>query len=255
MGTQRRSGPMTIQAIRDLQDGVIGRVYCASGSYAILRDSIGKGRLVDVPPHLDYELWQGPAPRRPYVDNRIHYNWHWLWHWGNGELGNNGVHILDLCRWGLRVDYPIRVTSSGGRYRFDDDQQTPDTHMVGFEFDNETAITWRGLSCNRHGSNFVTFYGENGTLELDSNGAHVICDAHDKEVKRVLGGSIGDSEHYANFLSAIRNDNPLNLNAEIEQGHISTLLCHLGNIAQRTGNSLKCRASDEKEEEGEGGRG
>ena len=99
---------------------------------------------------LDYDLWQGPAPRTPYLDNRIHYNWHWFWHWGNGELGNNGIHALDLCRWGLGVEFPTTVVSSGGRYRFHDDQETPDTHVATFEFPGGKQITWQGLSCNKH---------------------------------------------------------------------------------------------------------
>ncbi|MCH7687783.1 MAG: gfo/Idh/MocA family oxidoreductase, partial [Planctomycetes bacterium] len=199
------------------------------------------------PSHIDYELWQGPAPRVPYHEfvgnkngNRFHYNWHWLWHWGNGELGNNGIHTLDLCRWGVDVDYPIRVTSSGGRYRYDDDQQTPDTHTVCFEFEGGKQITWEGVSCNTHSSGFVKFYGEKGTLALDSNGSYIVYDDHDKVVQEQKSNSRGDAEHIANFLAAIRNDKPLELNAEIEIGHKSTLLCHLGNIAQRTGRTMNC---------------
>ena len=244
MGTQRRSGPGTIQGIQKLHKGVIGRVYLVRAFYASARGSIGKGKETGVPAHVDYDLWQGPAPRVPYRSNVVHYNWHWFWHWGNGELGNNGVHTLDLCRWGLGVDYPIRVNSSGGRYRFEDDQQTPDTHNVSFEFEGRRAITWQGLSCNRHSADFVTFYGENGTLALESNGGHTIYDSRDKVVERVKSSSRGDAEHIANFLAAIRNEKPLKLNAEIEKGHKSTLLCHLGNIAQRTGRTLNCDPSN-----------
>ena len=166
MGSQRRSGPGTIEAIEQLREGAIGRVYLARCWYNATRGPIGKGKVTSVPSNLDYDLWQGPAPRRPYVDNLVHYNWHWRWHWGNGELGNNGVHTLDLCRWGLGVDYPVHVTSDGGRYRFDDDQETPDTHTVCFEFDGRRSISWQGLSCNPHGDGFVTFYGEDGALDL-----------------------------------------------------------------------------------------
>jgi predicted dehydrogenase len=240
MGTQRRSGPGTQEAMQKLKEGAIGRVYLVRSYYTNMRGPIGQGRAADPPENLDYELWQGPAPHVPYMDNRVHYNWHWFWHWGNGELGNNGVHTLDLCRWGADVDYPIRVASSGGRYRFDDDQETPDTHSVCYEFPGNRQITWQGLSCSQHGDGFVTFIGEGGALELDSNGTHVIYDERDKEVSRTPSPSLGDSEHLENFLSAIRNEQPESLNAEIEKGHKSTLLCHLGNIAHRTGRTLQC---------------
>lgn len=246
MGSQRRSGPQTIEAIQKLHEGVIGRVYLVRAWYNSARGPIGIGKAADVPKNLDYDLWQGPAPRVPYVDNRIHYNWHWLWHWGNGELGNNGIHTLDLCRWGMDVDYPIRVTSSGGRYHFEDDQQTADTHTVSFEFEGKRAISWQGLSCNRHGNGtgFVTFYGDKGSLELDQKGGHIVYDGADKRIEEVSGKSRGDAEHITNLLDAIRNDTPLKLNAEIEKGHKSTLLCHLGNIAHRTGRTLNCSSSN-----------
>lgn len=241
MGSQRRSGAGTIEAIHKLHAGVIGRVYLARSWYNADRPSIGRGKEVPVPGHLNYDLWQGPAPRRPYLDNVVHYNWHWRWHWGNGELGNNGIHTLDLCRWGLNVDYPIRVVSSGGRYHHaEDDQETPDTHAVSFEFADRRQITWEGLSCNRHGSGFVTFYGDQGTLELDSDGNYFVYDLQDKRTAEAKNHSRGDTEHLLNLITAIRTDQPLQLNAEILEGYKSTLLCHLGNIAQRTGRTLNC---------------
>ncbi len=245
MGTQRRSSEGIIEGIAKLHEGAIGRVYCARSWYASARGETGKTIPAEIPAELNYDLWQGPAPRIPYAENRVPYKWHWFWHWGNGELGNNGVHALDLCRWGLGVDYPIRVTSTGGRYVFNDDQQTPDTSTVALEFDNKQLITWDGLSCNRHdGANdFATFYGENGTLSIKSGGGYIQYDNKDKVVKEV-GGNRGDDEHILNFLTAIRNDTPLALNAEIEEGHKSTLLCHLGNIAQRTGRAMTCRNND-----------
>jgi predicted dehydrogenase len=244
MGAQRRSSPGTIEAMQKLHEGIIGRVYLVRSWYNNLRASIGTGKATAVPAGLDYDLWQGPAPRTPYVDNRIPYNWHWFWHWGNGELGNNGVHALDLCRWGLGVDFPTRVTSSGGRYRWEDDQETPDTHTVCLEFEGRRQITWEGLSCNKHDGKFVTFYGENGALALEGNGTYTVFDAQDKEVGKFGTSSVGDNEHIVNLLDAIRNDQPLALNAEIAEGHKSTLLCHLGNIAHRTGRTLNCDAAN-----------
>jgi len=239
VGTQRRSSPTITEAIDLIRAGEIGRVYSARATYASARVSIGVGKPAPVPDHLNYELWQGPAPRRDYLDNRVHYNWHWFWHWGNGELGNNGVHTLDLCRWGLGVDYPVHVTSIGGRYVFDDDQETPDTHNVGFAFDDEKLITWQGHSCNRHGEDFVNFYGETGTITLTGNGAYTVYDKQNNVVKEAEGVR-GDVEHIANFLSAVRDDSAGGLTAGIEEANPSTHLCHLGNIAQRTGRALEC---------------
>jgi predicted dehydrogenase len=238
MGNQRRSWPRVIEAIEALRKGEIGRVYLAESWYQNNRGTTGVGKAVQPPKGLDYDLWQGPAPRRPFRDNYLHYKWHWFWHWGNGELGNNGVHIIDLCRWGLGVDYPVRVTSSGGRYRFQDDQETPDTHVVNFEFDGRKQITWTGLSCSRQpGRGYhALFHGENGTLALSDSG-YTIYDPAGKE-RRSEKVQAGDAVHFANFLDAIRNGT--RLSSEIEEAHKSTLLCHLGNIAHRTGHSLRC---------------
>jgi predicted dehydrogenase len=243
VGTQRRSSASFRTAIELLHAGEIGRVYSSRATYASLRGSIGTGKPAEVPESLDYDLWQGPAPRTPYIDNRIPYNWHWFWHWGNGELGNNGVHYLDICRWGLGVDFPIRVTSCGGRYCFDDDQETPDTHAVSFAFEDEKMITWQGHSCNLFGSDVMNFYGEGGTLSLGGEGEFTLYDRNNKVI-RSEEGSRGDTEHIVNFLTAIREDNPMALNAEIEVHNPGTLLCHLGNIAQRTGRTLQCDASN-----------
>jgi predicted dehydrogenase len=239
MGNQRRSWPKIIEGIEQVRAGAIGRPYLAESWYNNNRPSIGKGKAVPPPEGLDYELWQGPAPRRPFHDNYLHYNWHWFWHWGNGELGNNGVHMIDVCRWGLGVDYPVRVSSAGGRYRFDDDQETPDTHVVSFEFDGRRSISWEGLSRSQGTggrSAEVLFHGEEGSLAINGGG-YTVYDPKGKEVKKV-GGAGGDEVHLRNFLDAIRGGKPLN--SEIEEGYKSTLLCHLGNIAHRTGRSLRC---------------
>jgi predicted dehydrogenase len=241
MGTQRRSSPTIIEAMQKLHSGAIGRVYSARCCFSSLRQSIGKGNPTAVPSHVDYELWQGPAPRRPYIDNLVHYNWHWRWHWGNGELGNNGIHVVDLARWGLQVDYPNRVVSSGHRYRFQDDQETPDTHVVAYEFGNASQITWQGMSHNKHYSPFISFFGEQGTLEMGIMGEYKIFDARDKEVENVEAPVLwGRTEHAENYIHAIRNDDRGLLNQEIESGHKSTMLSHLGNIAHRTGRTIEC---------------
>jgi predicted dehydrogenase len=239
LGTQRRSAAKVTEAIEALHGGVIGRVYLAQAWYTNNRPSIGKGREVPVPAGLDYELWQGPAPRRPFHNNYLHYNWHWFWNWGNGELGNNGIHYMDVCRWGLGVDYPVRVGSAGGRYRYTDDQETPDTQVATFDFADRRTITWEGLSCNRlpTGQTLdILFQGENGSLALDDRGFRVY-DVKGR-LMREVSGSVRDRDHANNFIEAIRHG--VRLNAEIEEGHKSTLLCHLGNIAYRIGRTLHC---------------
>src|SRR5690606_25097581 len=148
MGNQRRSWPNVVAAIRELHQGVIGRAYFARTWYTNNRASIGTGKQVAVPDWLDYDLWQGPAPRRAYQDNILHYNWHWFWHWGTGEALNNGTHFVDIARWGLQVDLPTSVSSSGGRYRYQDDWETPDTQVINLEFADKSLITWEGRSCN-----------------------------------------------------------------------------------------------------------
>jgi predicted dehydrogenase len=237
-GTQRRSWPKVAEAIQRLREGVIGRLIMSRGWYNNRRGSIGRGTPAPIPANLNYDLWQGPAPERPFRSNILHYNWHWFWHWGTAELGNNGIHALDICRWGLGVDYPTRVTSAGGRYHFDDDQETPDTHLCTFEFPDNKIIAWEGRSCHPHGfegSGFgISFFGEGGSL-LITDAGYRILDKNDKEIQKVTGPA-GDADHFKNFLNCIRDGKrPV---ADIEEAHKSTILCHLGNIAYRTGRSL-----------------
>ncbi|HWY87576.1 MAG TPA: Gfo/Idh/MocA family oxidoreductase [Gemmataceae bacterium] len=239
MGNQRRSWPKVIEGIEEVRKGAIGRAYFAQAWYINNRPSIGRGKAEAPPKGLDYDMWQGPAPRRPFHSNYLHYNWHWFWHWGNGELGNNGIHMIDVCRWGLGVDAPVRVTSAGGRYRFEDDQETPDTQLVSYEFEGRKAINWEGLSCSRLPAGQiadVVFHGETGTLAI-RGGGYTVHDVSGKELRRERGPS-DDALHLANFLNGIRTG--ARLNSEIEEGAKSTLLCHLGNIAHRTGRALQC---------------
>jgi len=245
MGTQRRSAPGTRLAMDRLHSGAIGNIRLARCYYNSLRGSIGEGAEAEPPSELDYDLWQGPAPRVPYRTNVVPYNWHWFWHWGGGELANNGVHGLDLCRWGLQVDFPNRVVSSGGRYWFDDDQETPDVHSVCFEFADEQQITWDALSCNKHRANyFCAFYGDAGALELEENGRFRLYDRDDRLVEEAGEPSGGQAEHLQNFIDAIRANDSSLLNQPISEGHRSTLLCHLGNIAHRTGETVLCDSAN-----------
>ncbi len=252
MGNQRRSWPNVAQAIQEIHGGAIGRPYFVKGWYTNNRPSIGIGKEAPVPAWLNYDLWQGPAPRRAFKDNILHYNWHWFWHWGTGEALNNGTHMLDLMRWGLGVTYPTKVTSSGGRYRYKDDWQTPDTQVISLEFPNNTAMTWEGRSCNGRtveGTSVgVIFYGETGSVLIESGNSYKVFDLENKLVKAVKNDLVIDPRnrmdpsqaldaiHIQNFFDGIKKGTALA--SDIVGGHQSTLLAQLGNIALRTGGML-----------------
>jgi predicted dehydrogenase len=237
MGNQRRSYAAMMEAVEKLRNGVIGRLTAARCWYDSARPSIGRGMEAPLPEWLDYNLWQGPVPDRPYKDNLVHYNWHWMWHWGGGELANNGVHSLDVARWGLGVDHPVRVTYNGGRYHYDDDQETPDTGSAVFDF-GHAVITWEQSSCHPRKSDansFVKFYGEGGVMAMTSAG-YTVFDIKGKEMEQNPGKG-SDVPHFSNFVDCIRHGG--RLNSEIEEGQKAALLCHLGNIAYRTGRTLR----------------
>ncbi len=254
MGSQRRTFSNVKDMISKLHNGVIGRVYFARGWYVNNRKSIGKGNVVAVPQNLDFDLWQGPAPRREYKSNLIHYNWHWFWHWGTGEALNNGTHELDVIRWGLGVDYPDKVVSGGGRFQFQDDWETPDTQTITYNFPNNTACTWEGRSCNNYPSEGsgrgVIFYGEKGTIVYPGANSYKIFDNTNKLVSEMNDDTPFDASnqvsplekldglHLLNFVEAIREKEKIN--APILEGHKSTLLPQLGNIAFRVGRTLNC---------------
>ena len=252
MGNQRRSWPNVAGAIAELHAGVIGRPYFAKTWYTNNRASIGIGKETSVPEWLNYDLWQGPAPRKAYKDNLIHYNWHWFWHWGTGEALNNGTHMIDLARWGLNVEYPTKVNSTGGRYMYQDDWQTPDTQVINLEFENKSMISWEGRSCNgksiEANSVGIIFYAEQGSMVIESGNSYKIYDLKNNLVKEVKNNFTVDARnlsdpsqnldalHILNFFDGIRLGTKLN--SDIVSGHQSTLLVQLGNISQRVGRSL-----------------
>lgn len=254
VGNQRRSFPNVIKAMEEIKSGSIGKVRYAKSWYVNNRPSIGTGKVVPVPDYLDWDLWQGPAPRvADFKDNFIHYNWHWFWNWGTGEALNNGTHFVDILRWGLGVDYPTKVDSIGGRYRFQDDWQTPDTQLITFQFGDEASFSWEGRSCNTmpvDGYGVGTaFYGETGTLFIGGGNEYKIADIKGKTIKEVksdlkfeTGNLLNPSEkldafHFRNWFDAIRKGTKLN--SGIVDACISTQLVQLGNIAQRVGHSLQ----------------
>src|SRR6516225_2682222 len=241
VGTQRRSGPHFASARELVRSGKLGKIPYARTWIAGNRPSIGHVKDGPVPKGVDYNLWLGPAPERPFNANRFHYQWHWFWDYGTGELGNNGIHALDLARWLLDLDAPVRISSGGGKFFYDDDQQTPDTHLVTYDFPN-CSVSWEHRIWSRTGilgqSWGVALYGERGVLIFDNRGWHVEdgIEASDKSVNF-------ERPHLRNFIDCIKSGR--RPNADIEEGHKSTRLCHLGNIAYRTGHTLRFDAKTE----------
>lgn len=240
VGTQRRSMDHVKEAVAYVHSGDLGKVGMARAWIHQQRRPIGHGTPGPVPAGVDYAMWQGPAPDRPFTANRFHYNWHWFWNWGTGELGNNGIHGLDVARWGLGVDAPRTVTSGGGKFVFDDDQEVPDTQVVTWEFP-EACLVWEHRMWSKHGTENlgfgIAFYGDKGTLLVDEKGWRVEDPDGGTPAKPVGGkASNGMAAHVQNFLDCVRSrDKP---NADIEIAHLSTRLCHLGNIAHRVGRKL-----------------
>ena len=256
MGSQRRSIGNVQQLVQEIHDGIIGRVFLAQCFYARRRPPIGFGKAVPPPKELDWDLWQGPAPRTAYRDNVAPYNWHWFWRWGTGEALNNGTHYLDVARWALDVTYPIKASSFGGRWHDVglDDWEAPDTQEIQLEFPGGRGISWFGRSCSTYGApgykaNGNIFYGNQGTIDYDGGGAYTVYDLDNKPLKTVgedpakktnLTNSTDpglDDHHAQNFIESIRGNTKLN--APILEGFRSTLLGQLGNIAQRTGHTLQ----------------
>jgi predicted dehydrogenase len=251
MGNQQRSAATSILAINDIRKGIIGEVYKGEAYYSNNRGSIGIGKEIAVPKTLDWDLWQGPAPREAYKDNVHPYNWHWFRNWGTGEIHNNGTHEIDICRWALGVDLPESVTSFGGKYTYQDDWEFVDNQQVTFNYPNDKFITWTGhsrgvLQPQRPGRG-TTIYGSKGSIQLDRN-FYKLYDLQGNLIKSELEksqsattntqglGSL-DVNHVGNFFAAIRKD--LSLNADIQDASISTMLCHLGNMAQDAGETLQ----------------
>jgi predicted dehydrogenase len=258
MGNQQRSARTSILAINDIRAGIIGDVYKGEAYYSNSREDIGHGQVVEVPGALDWELWQGPAPRENYRDNIHPYNWHWFRNWGTGEVHNNGTHEIDICRWALGVDLPSSVTSFGGTYTYDDDWEYPDNQQVTFKYGDDKFITWTGhsrgiIQPNQPGRG-VTIYGSKGVITLDRNGYELFgldgspLKSESEESESATTDTMGegqlDVDHVANFFDAIRKNTVLR--APIADASVSTMLCHLGNMAQDAGETLKIDQSTGK---------
>jgi len=262
-GTQIRSAPAIQEAIRKLQEGVIGDLYMARGLCFKWRDTIGRASEESVPEGVHYDLWTGPAPLKPFTRNRFHYKWHWIWDTGNGDLGNQGVHQIDVARWGLGVKFPSRVSANGGHFMFDDDQQTPNTLNCAFEFDlpggkrkllefevrhwitdNEAGIGRGNLT-----TGIKRFFGHRNTIGNVFHGSGGYLATGDEDASSYeswLGhdekpGPRGHQggDHFANFIDCVRSRKKEDLAAPIQEGHISSALVHLANVSYRLGRSLR----------------
>jgi predicted dehydrogenase len=242
MGTQQRSSPHTIEIVDKIHNGLIGRAYLGKAWYSNQRKSIGIGQEAPVPPQLDWDLWQGPVPRRPYKDNIQPYNWHWFKIYGTGEALNNGTHEVDVCRWALGVDYPQRIASSGGRYHFKDDWQFYDTLVTSFEYDDK-MISWEGKCCqgmryyNRDRGS--TIMGTTGSVLID-RGGYEIYDLKGSKTSEFKPGKESSSSdltgrdsmtdlHFANFIAAIRKGEKLN--APVAIGNVAVTMLQLSNVS------------------------
>ena len=240
VGFQNRSSPALQEAMEKIREGLIGEVYMARGLCFKWRKTIGRAKVEAVPPGIHYDLWIGPAPSRPFTRNRFHYEWHWQWDYGNGDIGNQGPHQLDLARWGLGVGLPRKVQCMGGHFLFEDDQETPNVQTASFEYpDQKKLLTFevRHWISNSEGDSQVGvfIYGSEGYVEISKYNAYRTFLGRKREPGpgREEGGN-----HYVNFIDAVRSRKPQHLNSEIEEGHISSSLAHLANIAYRTGRSL-----------------
>ena len=252
IGHQSRSLPFKIEAIQRLREGVIGELYMAKGLCFKRRKSIGSTTASPVPPGVDYDIWLGPAQPREFKRNRFHYNWHWHWAFGNGDIGNQGVHEMDVARWGLGLDgLPGNVHSAGGHYVYDDDQETPNTQHAVFEYGRQlmqfevrglmTGGECRLLEDSGGGAHTigVLFFGSDGYLTVSNRGYQTYLGE-----KRVPGpsGEAGDEDgtalHFENFRKAAISRRVSELNCDVLEGHLSAALCHLANISYRTGDKL-----------------
>ena len=263
VGTQSRSDQVVIEAMNFLHSGKLGELYMARGVYFGPRESIGRKPDSEIPDGVNWDLFLGPAPYRPFNENRFHYTWHWFWDTGTTDLGNNGVHIMDKARWGLQKRvHPRKAHCAGGYYVFDSDQETPNTQVVTYEYDDGVILECeiRNLYTNLEQEMVVGnfFYSSEGWMKLDGNGFQTFfgrknepgpalskndlaADPLDRQ-----GAHKGTDPHFVNFVDCVRSRRWQELNADIQEGHMSTAICHLGNISYRTGRTLEFNPYSEK---------
>jgi predicted dehydrogenase len=245
VGTQSRSTEHVAQAMEKLRNGAIGDILVAKAWNSQLRRNIGKLRPTDPPAELDYDLWVGPAPMRPYQANLLHASWRWWYEFGCGDMGNDGVHDLDIARWGLGAEtHPTKVAALGGKYFFDDDQQFPDTQYVLFEYASDGSRKKQLIFEQRIWSPYVqeghengnAFYGTKGMMILGKHNGWQIFGPRNEPGEK-MASDLQPTLHHRNFLDCVRDGK--HPHADIQIGHLSAALCHLGNIATRFGRTLQ----------------
>jgi predicted dehydrogenase len=243
MGNYPRSSPHLRSGIEFVRSGKMGKARLGRCIWYSKRPSIGKKQDAPVPPGVDYDLWLGPAPERPFNPNRFHYNWHWNWDYGGGEIANNGIYLLDTARWGLgKAGHPARVLSLGGRFGEEDDGQTPNTQLALYDYgDVRILMEIRGLPTDKF-RNITT-----GTLIECEKGVLV---ASTKETAaytpegELIERFTGEGDHFRNFVDAVKSRKREALNSEVLDGHLSTSLCHLANISYRLGEKRETVRAD-----------
>lgn len=249
VGDQQRSSDYTIEMMKKIHDGYIGAPYMARAFYVNTRQSMGHGKPAPVPENLNWDLWQGPAPRHDYVDNVHPYNWHWLRRYGTGETLNNGTHEVDVCRWALQAEYPVTVTATGGRFQYQDDWEFYDTLVTNFGYADK-LLTWDGRCAQgmkvygrERGS---VIMGTKGTVVIDRDGYDVF-DWKGKQIDQFRTGKTTTSAdtlgidtmtdaHFANFISAVKGQ--AKLNSPIQIANVAVTMLLLSNIAYFTGRTL-----------------
>jgi predicted dehydrogenase len=249
VGTQARSRQSTIRGIEIAKSGKIGKVIMAKAWNVQLRENIGRKENSAVPEGVDYDTWLGPASWIPFNENRFHYKWHWHWHFGTGDAGNDGAHQLDMARWALGVDYPKTAKGMGGKYFFDDDQQTPDTMNVTFDY-GDKALIWEMRIWNSYGmegqDNGVAVYGADASIQIgrwDGKWGYKLFDKDGKLVEHHADANESDDAHLRNFVECMRTGKLPN--ADVSIGHLSAIHCHLANIVARTGGNVEFDAESE----------
>lgn len=247
-GTQSRSNPGMIEAMKYVQSGKIGECKVARGLCYKPRGSIGPKGDYPIPANIDYDLWSGPAPILPLTRKKLHYDWHWVWAYGNGDLGNQGIHQMDLARWGLGVNTLCNsVLSYGGRFGYEDAGETANTQVVVHDYGPKTLVfEVRGLKTSSYkGAGVgVIFEGTDGYVVMSTYHSGAAFDKDGNKVHEFKG----EADHFANFLGAVRSRKKEDLTADIEEGHYSSALCHLGNISYRLGEEISVADAAKKVE-------